>query len=201
MNFGHLMFIGLTASAMASTSFGAENSCGIAVSFSEAHSEPTFQQPGNESGDSVRPEGATDPHPTLSLLWIWMIEHSPYEAPVTCPRIEFRSAADFSEDICQSDADHCAVGGYYRDGTGTIILRADHRHLDDIRTRALLIHELTHYFQDQSGRWQDKNCRNWILREREAYDVQRHFLIDNNGNPFGIGVHPLDEASCAVATN
>ncbi|MGI9506193.1 MAG: hypothetical protein ACR2RE_24400 [Geminicoccaceae bacterium] len=130
-----------------------------------------------------------------------MIEHSPYETPATCPRIEFRSATSFSADICQSDAHHCAVGGYYRDGSGTIILRADPGDLDDVRVRALLIHELTHYFQDQSGHWQEKSCRNWMSREREAYDVQRQFLVDSNGSPFGIGVHPLDEALCAAVIN
>jgi len=202
MNFGHLIIISLAASALTSTSFGAESPCRIDVSFSNTHSEPTvLGQPGNERSDSVRPEGLVDLHPILSSLWAWMIEHSPYETPTTCPRIEFRSTAAFSEDICQSDTAHCAFGGFYRDGSGTIILRADHGHLDDVRARALLIHELTHYFQDQSGRWQDKNCRNWILREREANDVQRHFLVDNKGNPFGIGVHPMDETSCAEVIN
>ena len=200
MNFRHHAIIGIASVAMASNSFGIDANYHLEVMPSGTPSEHTIQEP-NAQGRSVHPETSTAVHPALSALWAWMIEHSPYETPATWPKIEFRSATSFSTDICQSDAHHCTVGGHYRDGSGTIILRADPGDLDDVRIRALLIHELTHYLQDQSGHWQEKSCRNWMSREREAYDVQRRFLVDNNGNPFGIGTPPLDEALCAAVIN
>lgn len=43
-------------------------------------------------------------------------------------------------------------------------------------TRSLIVHELTHYLQDISGRFSAEDCNDHLAREREAYSIQRQYL-------------------------
>ena len=149
---------------------------------------------GDDSADAAKAVSS------ISTIWTWVIAHSPYDAPRACPKVEFRSAEQLTKNLCPPDTHHCSIGGYYRDGSGTVLMRDDHR-LDDVRVRAMLAHELVHYFQDQSGIWHEKSCRNKILREREAYDLQQRYLFAHRGNPFGIRIPALDESLCSERIN
>jgi hypothetical protein len=132
----------------------------------------------------------------MAILWTWVIAQSSYDAPITCPRIEFRSTEYFPGNLCPPGARHCSIGGYYQDSSGTIVMRND-QHLDDVHFRAMLAHEFVHYLQDRSGIWTKKSCRNRILREREAYHLQQRYLVAHHGSPFGMGMPVLDESRCS----
>ena len=156
--------------------------------------------PMRSGGLGAYPDSDEEAASMMASIWNWVIAQSSYDAPRTCPRIEFRSAEFFTENLCPSGAYHCGVGGYYQDSSGTIIIRNDHL-LDDERVRAVLAHEFIHYLQDQSGIWREKSCRNKILREREAYGLQQSYLVAHHGNPFGIRIPVLDESLCSERIN
>lgn len=151
-------------------------------------------------GESVHLAGGAKAASVTASLWNWVIAHSSYDTQTTWPRIEFRSTEFFSRNLCPPGTHYCSIGGYYEDGSGVIFMRNDHQ-LDDVRSRAMLAHELIHYLQDRSGIWNEKSCMNRILREREAYDLQQRYLVAHHGNPFGIRVPELDESLCSEHIN
>lgn len=44
-------------------------------------------------------------------------------------------------------------------------------------TRSMLVHEMVHYLQDLSGRYDNSSCEDHAKREREAYAIQREYGI------------------------
>lgn len=46
----------------------------------------------------------------------------------------------------------------------------------DPMTRGIIVHELVHYLQDLSGKFDNADCENHQAREREAYAIQRTYL-------------------------
>ena len=38
------------------------------------------------------------------------------------------------------------------------------------------MHELVHYLQDISGKFDYKSCEDYVFKEREAYSIQRQYL-------------------------
>ena len=65
----------------------------------------------------------------------------------------------------------------------------------DLFARSILVHELTHYLQQESGRFGNRrNCGEWMQREREAYLVQYRWLAHEQGAPvqapLGVGTVP-----------
>lgn len=70
----------------------------------------------------------------------------------------------------------CRVYGWFPPGE-TIYLdqRLDLRH--DPGAQSILLHELVHYVQQKSGTFPaEGDCRSWLAREWEAYDVQLRWL-------------------------
>lgn len=61
---------------------------------------------------------------------------------------------------------------------GSIIYLDDGLDLDgDLFAQSILVHELTHYLQQESGGFSDRrSCGEWIERERQAYLVQYRWL-------------------------
>ena len=132
----------------------------------------------------------------IAALLAWTVSNSGYPMPSTPPALEYRTPAGFAAEVCPQEAVHCAPRAYYRDGAGTIVLHEAHRSLEDAGSRGLLVHEIVHYLQDLSGRWGEKSCESWIGREREAYRLQRLYLVSQGANPFTLGMPILNEARC-----
>lgn len=110
----------------------------------------------------------------IAVLLSWTVNLSSYPHPGTQPVIEYRPHSFFVEKACFGN-EKCRVGGWY-DNNGTIYLDERTRNNDDPMTRSLIVHELTHYLQDISGKFNADDCNDYLVREREAYSVQRQYL-------------------------
>ena len=92
-----------------------------------------------------------------------------FELPAESPEVVFVPQADLQEAACDGP---CEVYGWFPPGR---IIYLDDR-LDpirDIAARGILVHELVHYLQQESGTFPPGGgCSAWLERERQAYDVQ-----------------------------
>jgi hypothetical protein len=144
--------------------------------------------------DAQTPDGYPAP-PAVTALLAWAAAQSGYAVPLRPPAIAFWPAAVLAERVCAPETTNCGVGGYYRDGTGEIVLNAVYRgRFDDVRVRSLLVHEIVHYLQDHSGRWHPGSCTRRMAREREAVAAQQSYLVVHGGNPFGLRQHAAETA-------
>ena len=136
----------------------------------------------------------------IANLMVWAVAQSGYPSPPELPAIQFLPTAAFVEQVCPQKA-QCTVQGYYADDTGTIVLHESLRELKlNRRARAMLLHEMVHYLQDQSGHWGEKNCRTWIEREREAYRVQLRYLAMQGVHPSLLLMPPFNLERCLKET-
>jgi hypothetical protein len=105
---------------------------------------------------------------------------SGYPAPSDSPNVVLVAHELLEEKACGQP---CRVYGWSPPGA-TIYL--DNR-LDlhaNLFARSILVHELTHYLQQESGKYSERRtCREWIEREREAYLVQFRWLAREQGSP------------------
>jgi hypothetical protein len=131
----------------------------------------------------------------IAALLAWTVANTGYAAPPGPPNVEFQPSA-FFEQACADAGAHCTARGFYRDGTGTIVLHDAYRDLAGPRERSLLVHELVHFLQDQSGQWGATTCEVWVEREHEAFRLQYLYLATNGGNPFGSRMPSLSPALC-----
>ena len=68
------------------------------------------------------------------------------------------------------------IHGWYPNGR-TIYLDDRLRPKQDVWARGILLHELVHYVQQESGAFGDLSpCEKWSSRERDAYDNQLRWL-------------------------
>ncbi len=106
-------------------------------------------------------------------LFSVMAELTAYPGPRELPRIHVLSSAQMEADLCKGP---CGIRAYYLDGDG-IYLRADLDVANDLKSRSILLHELVHHLQHESGRFDKLSaCARWLIREDEAYRVQNAYL-------------------------
>ena len=197
MKFQDLAIICSVTVMMIGSSHSAHGECGVDGLIGMFQPGEELRQTSTASTGNMEPgTAAAAAASAMADLLDWVVVNTPYDAPENCPLIDFRPAGSFPKELCPVDAAHCGIGGYYRDGSGTIILRDSYRGLDDIRISALIVHEMSHFLQDQSGIWGKKSCGNWVKREREAYRTQQRYLVAHHGNPFGLTMSFLNEAAC-----
>ena len=110
----------------------------------------------------------------LKVLLSWTVSLSQYDHPNRLPDIEYRDHSYFVETVCRNNQ-KCPIAAWY-DNNGTIFLDSRIKDHQDPETRSLIVHEMTHYLQDLSGKYEDRSCDNHVYREREAYSVQRQYL-------------------------
>lgn len=110
----------------------------------------------------------------ITVLLSWTVHLTSYPSPDVIPALEFRPHDFFVEHVC-SGYEKCKVAGWY-DDNGTIYLDERVKDQYDAMTRSLIVHELVHYLQDISGKFEQGNCEHHNKREREAYSVQRQYL-------------------------
>ena len=134
----------------------------------------------------------------LDEVLAWTVKRSDYEAPETRPEIDFQPASFFIDQVC-SPHEPCSAKGIYRDGQNKITLHEDYRDLTGIEARAMLVHELVHLLQDGSGQWTSDGCQSWVAREREAYLLQRRYLIAKGGlPPHALRLQSISEPACGA---
>lgn len=119
----------------------------------------------------------------MPALLSWAVQLSGYEAPAEPPRLEYRLHDFFVEEVCGNR--ECRVVGWYND-QGVVYVDERLRYSATSFARSLVVHELVHYLQDQSGRFDTFSCEDSRQREREAYSVQSTYLLH-----LGNAVNPM----------
>lgn len=96
-----------------------------------------------------------------------------YPAPPAAPVVEFLTAEALQERAC---GEPCKVLGWYEHGS-SIYLDESLYPLNTVRARAILVHEMVHYLQEDNGAFGvPRTCERWAAREQEAYTVQYRWL-------------------------
>jgi hypothetical protein len=108
---------------------------------------------------------------------------SGYPVPADYPDVALIAHEELEQQACGQP---CRVYGWAPPGS---IIYLDNR-LDlegNLFAKSILVHELTHYLQQESGKYgQRVSCREWIEREREAYLVQFRWLARAQGSPVAV---------------
>src|SRR5262249_47669073 len=108
------------------------------------------------------------------ILLAWIHATTAYALPETAPRVEFVQPRLIADIMCDGEP-KCPVLAMYLHGD-TIFL--DHR-LDVQENEyhtSILVHELVHYVQQQSGRFREGDCDSWVKEEQEAFSIQAAWL-------------------------
>ena len=96
-----------------------------------------------------------------------------YSVPATPPELRFVPQSELQEAACDRP---CEIYGWFPPGK---VIYLDQRldPLKNVAAQGILLHELTHFLQQNVGAYEDEPaCEAWALREREAYRVQARWL-------------------------
>jgi hypothetical protein len=120
----------------------------------------------------------------FEVLFSWALTLSGYPA-AEMPRVEFMPRAFFVQNAC-GGSPNCKVVGWYRGGG--VVYVWDRLDVDGDQVAAsIVVHEFTHYLQGQAGR-SHTTCSDVIDLEREAYGVQKEYLLRNGVLANGVGL-------------
>lgn len=93
----------------------------------------------------------------------------------------------------------CKVYGWFAGGR-TIFLDDRLDPVKDTLAAGILVHELVHFLQQESGKFTNpRSCENWLKREQEAYQIQGRWLRRQStdvGPLLGIGPPPWQMVGC-----
>lgn len=100
-----------------------------------------------------------------------------YPVPAVPPTVSFATEAEIATLACGGGCQaHGLLNGLFLPGKG-IVLSDRLDPVNDVRARAVLLHEIVHYLQELGGRFADQPaCERHYLREREAYAVENRYL-------------------------
>ena len=121
----------------------------------------------------------------------WAVALTGYEYPTEMPTIVYAQHSHFVETICEGEdtkRNPCDARAYYNDkDDARIYLNTKYFDINgewEPYERSIILHEMVHYLQDMSGRWdgyQDwedsKLCQVREYRQREAYEAQDEYMI------------------------
>lgn len=112
----------------------------------------------------------------LASLLLYAQVATGYAVPSGAPDVVFLPHGELARLVCHKP---CPVYGWYREGRAIYLDdRLDPVH--DPEARAILLHELVHYLQQSAGAFgDDVACERWMRRERQAYQVQARWLMEN----------------------
>ena len=111
----------------------------------------------------------------IAVLLSWAAHLSGYTYPDTVPQLTRVEHEFLVQHACAADAGHCRVVAWY-DDQDTIYLDDRVEDIEDPVVRSVIVHELVHYLQDLSGKYDPVSCEDQLVREREAYSIQRTYL-------------------------
>ena len=128
----------------------------------------------------------------ILYLLSWAVFYTGYEMPEEPPVIEFVTHEYIvGTPLCKgidTIEDPCTVRAMYNDfNSGVIQIHEKYKDNIDGYTKSIIIHEMVHYLQDMSGRWDDMYelkgtllCQERSFRQREAYMAQDKYNEDVN---------------------
>ncbi len=115
----------------------------------------------------------------LKILLSWAVTLSSYPSPDQPPTVEYKPESYSHEHACGGRP--CSILAWYNNN-GAIFLDDRLQQQTDVMTRSMLVHEMVHYLQDLSGRYDNSSCDDHARREREAYAIQRKYGIKASGS-------------------
>lgn len=102
-----------------------------------------------------------------------------YDVPAAPPDVVFLPQRELAERACGGP---CKVFGWFPPGK-VVYLAERLRPLDNVYTQSVLVHELVHYAQQESGVYAGRTtCRDWRLREEEAFDAQLRWVVQQRAS-------------------
>ena len=114
----------------------------------------------------------------IPALLNWAVLLSNYPSPDSAPQVEFKPHRFFVENVCAGRP--CNVLGWYND-QGVVYIDERIKEAETAYERSIWVHELVHYLQHINGNFDTENCKDRMAREREAYIVQREYVIRAHG--------------------
>lgn len=116
----------------------------------------------------------------LTELFVAIHDVGGYPVPEVYPPVHQVSSAELQQRFCNGP---CGVKAFYAPEEGVFIddsLDVEH----DVHARSILLHELVHHVQAQSGRFDSMRdaCRRSNRAEAEAYALQNRYLVSIHSN-------------------
>ncbi len=119
-----------------------------------------------------------------AILFSWAVTLSGYPNTEP-PTIEYKSKEFFIKEACDGNI-NCKVVGWFRGGNTIYIW--DRLDIDGSQVAAsIIVHENVHYLQEKNGK-PHRTCPEIIELEREAYGVQKEYLLQNGVLANGVGL-------------
>ena len=110
----------------------------------------------------------------IAELFLTIKTLSGYPIPERQPPVTFASVGVMGQLVCNAS---CSVKGFFTPERGIYI---DERLAvqEDIQSRSVLLHEMVHYLQHMSGKYDhlETSCERWQAKEVEAYEIQHMYL-------------------------
>jgi hypothetical protein len=132
-----------------------------------------------------------------TVLLSWAVTLSGYPHPGECPEVQVEDRKFFVQNVCSGGP--CRAVGWYPSEGHTVYV---HERLDldtNLVHKSILLHELVHYLQWLNGKPLE-TCEDFARAEREAYNVQRNFLVAH-GNNYPVGVTISPNVACKTASS
>ena len=125
-----------------------------------------------------------------AILMSWAATLSGYPRPTALPDIVMVSHSYLVAEACGGH--ECKVLGWYPPGQ-KIFLDERLDPADGLYASSIVVHEMVHFLQQQSGHFEAGfSCALALEREREAYAVQREFLLRSGAyQPIGASMHEV----------
>ncbi len=106
-------------------------------------------------------------------------QHGDFGAVESCPNIAVVTSAQLQQIACNGE--DCPAKAFYERRQKRIYL-SERLDLEFIINRSIFLHELVHYVQDVSERWNldTDDCRAGMQRELDAFRLQELYLLAND---------------------
>jgi hypothetical protein len=106
--------------------------------------------------------------------------------PAPPPELSLQPPAFFWAHACGGQ--HCPVIGWYPESGGNVIYVSDRLNFDNKVADSIIVHEMVHYLQYQNHQFTDTSCAHSLTLERQAYGVQKDYLLREGVIATGVGI-------------
>jgi hypothetical protein len=132
-----------------------------------------------------------------AVMLSWAVTLSGYSAPADMPQVVTVSHQVLVNRACGGR--ECKVMGWFPPGD-EIYLDDRLNARDSLFASSVVVHEMVHYLQHKSGKYAGPmTCEKAVEMEREAYGVQREYLVRYGVyRPVGISMHGV---GCELAAH
>jgi hypothetical protein len=82
----------------------------------------------------------------------------------------------------------CPVIGWYPESGGNVIYVSDRLNFENKVSASIIVHEMVHYLQYHNQQFTDTSCSHSLDLERQAYGVQKEYLLQEGVIATGVGI-------------